>query len=76
MDRTISTKNRKYSIADDIIMEKIKIPAVKIKIPEFEIEIPEVEVELPKIDIDSFEIEDIDIPNDFSILDVEIKENT
>ncbi len=68
MDRTISTKNREYSITDDIIMEKIKIP-------EFEIEIPEVEIEIPEIDIDSFEIEDIDIPNNLSIPDVEIKEN-
>lgn len=75
MDRTISTKNREYSITDDIIMEKIKIPAVKIKIPEFEIEIPEVEIEIPEIDIDSFEIEDIDIPNNLSIPDVERKEN-
>lgn len=68
MDRTISTKNREYSITDDIIMEKIKIP-------EFEIEIPEVEIEIPEIDIDSFEIEDIDIPNNLSIPDVEIKKN-
>lgn len=75
MDRTISTKNREYSITDDIIMEKIKIPAVKIKIPEFEIEIPEVDIEIPEIDIDSFEVENIEMPDNLSILDVEIKEN-
>lgn len=75
MDRTISTKNREYSITDDIIMEKIKVPAVKIKIPEFEIEIPEVDIEIPEIDIDSFEVEDIEIPDELSSFDVEIKEN-
>lgn len=68
MDRTISTKNREYSITDDIIMEKIIIP-------EFEIEIPEVDIEIPEIDIDSFEVENIEMPDNLSILDVEIKEN-
>lgn len=56
-------------------MEKVKIPAVKIKIPEFEIEIPEVEIEIPEMDINSLEIKDVEIPDDLSILDVEIKEN-
>lgn len=55
--------------------ERIKIPEVKIKIPEFEIEIPEVEIEIPEIDIDSLEIEDVEIPDDLSILDVKIKKN-
>lgn len=50
MDRTISTKNREYSITDDIIMEKIIIPKIDVEVPKIEVEVPIIKVDIPKIE--------------------------